>query len=378
MKLLPLLLLSAHTIWATISPGINQFGFDISYALKSPSNMVVSPFSLSSSLSMCASGSASQTFVQMTDILHMPSNRGDMDKGFHTLFEQLSKTVSVTNSLWVQSGGLFSPLYLERVVTDYRGELRQVDFRKDPERAREEINEFVVKKTFGRILELFKPHQIQSLTTCVLINTIYLRAPFRSPFDVTHTRMRPFSISSSSTVQVPMMYQKSDFPIYKGTHFSVIEMPYASGSLVLWIILPDQIGLLPWSTVAEEIQAIRQGFKRYMVELHLPKFVVKSDLSLVSTLKKMGMTLPFSQGADFSLIVDNQSIAIDQVQHQSFFSVDEIGTEAAAGSGVGMVIKALPPSQPLPFVVDRPFHFLLVDKSSDTILFMGQLVNPGK
>jgi serpin B len=109
------------------------------------------------------------------------------------------------------------------------------------------------------------------------------------------------------------------------------------------------------------------------VILTLPKFDFASKFNLKQTLSDMGMPVAFSGGADFSGIADGGGF-ISGVYHDAFVAVDEKGTEAAAATAVA-IAKGIP-GGPVEFTVDRPFIFLIRDIETNTILFMGRVLNP--
>jgi serpin B len=108
----------------------------------------------------------------------------------------------------------------------------------------------------------------------------------------------------------------------------------------------------------------------------MPKFEFESEFSLVDTLIEMGMPTAFSGAADFSGMTGNPELAISDVLHKAFVSVDEAGTEAAAATAVIMEETAMP-DQPVELTLDRPFIFLIRDIETGAILFVGRVLNPG-
>jgi len=336
---------------------------------------------------MCAAGAKGKTFNQMRHVLHLPSTAAEMDLGFKTLFHQLMPkeedqvVLDLAQGLWMQTGAKFLPLYQSRVVNDYMGTLRQANFKEEPTRASEEINQWVKEETRGKIINLFKPNQITPQTRLVVVSAIYLKAPFLHPFESTHTRDSTFTVNENRTVKIPLMYQKNYFPYYEGKYYSVIEIPYQPDEreVVLWVILPHSLEeeeylFTDWGLSAME--SVKKGLKPAYIELHLPRFQIRTDLSLVEHLKKMGMTIPFSEKANFSLITDEEQLSIDQVEHQAYLSIDEKGSVAAAATGATMGLTSAPPEKTIPFIVDHPFSFLIFDKKSETILFMGYVKDP--
>jgi len=107
----------------------------------------------------------------------------------------------------------------------------------------------------------------------------------------------------------------------------------------------------------------------------MPKFEFESEFGLVDTLDNMGMPASFSAQADFSGMNGTRDLAITDILHKAFVSVDEAGTEAAAATAV-IIGETAMPGEPVEVTVDRPFVFLIRDIKTDSILFIGRVMNP--
>ncbi|MCD6270270.1 serpin family protein, partial [bacterium] len=114
--------------------------------------------------------------------------------------------------------------------------------------------------------------------------------------------------------------------------------------------------------------------KEQKVDIYIPKFKFETKYFMANTLKKMGMPTAFGPGADFSGINGKGGIWISQVIHQAFVDVNEEGTEAAAATAV-IVEKGMVRTTPV-FRADHPFMFLIQERKSGNILFMGKVANP--
>ena len=55
--------------------------------------------------------------------------------------------------------------------------------------------------------------------------------------------------------------------------------------------------------------------------------------------------------------------------------VDEKGTEAAAVTTIGVEVTSVPP-QSKQFIIDKPFIFAIRERTTNALLFIGQIVNP--
>jgi serpin B len=126
---------------------------------------------------------------------------------------------------------------------------------------------------------------------------------------------------------------------------------------------------------ANHIGGLLDGLTYQEVTLTMPKFRVESDFGLAKTLQTMGMTDAFSSNADLSGMDGTQELFIQDVVHKAFVDVDEAGTEAAAATAVIIALKAMP-RQPVQVTIDRPFVFFIRDIQTNTVLFVGRIVDP--
>ena len=124
---------------------------------------------------------------------------------------------------------------------------------------------------------------------------------------------------------------------------------------------------------AERLAAITAALAPTDVKLYLPRFAFGSELNLADTLSALGMPDAFDvMRADFSGMTGKPDLRISNVVHQAVVAVDELGTEAAAATGITMEIV----SMPRVVIADRPFVFVIWDRPTNTILFMGRVVDP--
>jgi serpin B len=209
-----------------------------------------------------------------------------------------------------------------------------------------------------------------------LINAIYFKADWTHQFDKSRTADAPFRLVDGSEVTVDMMAHGAEVParILWNQDLMALELSYGGDAYVMTVLLPDEP-----AGIRELLDLLTQeNWNAWLDQLHeaevyvqLPKFTLEYELVLNEVLKALGMAEAFTGAADFTNMYAPGGIWIDQVKHKSFVKVDEEGTEAAAATSVSMVTSA-PPM----FVVDRPFVFLLREKLSGTILFMGKIMDP--
>jgi len=371
---------------AELARGINRFAFDLYGRLgEGEGNLFVSPYSLSTALAMTYAGARGETAEQIDRMLRFPiesprlhSANGALIRGLQS--GEHSYQLSVANALWGQEGIRFRPDFLKLAEGEYGARLDSVDFRGDAAGARQQINAWVSEQTKGKIKELLKPPNPSPQTALVLTNAVYFRAAWAVPFSEAMTKPEDFRAAADSVVRVPMMHQTGLFGYLDGEQFQALELPYDGGDLSMMILLPKQAdGLdgLERSMGGDKAAGRLSGLKPSRVAVALPKFRLSSAFELKPVLSAMGMPLAFSPKADFSGISEGEDLAVSDVVHEAYVSVDEKGTEAAAASAVIMGRSAPPTGPIVTFRADHPFVFLIRDRATGCILFIGRVRNPG-
>lgn len=383
---LPFLLAGALSAADGVAPGLNQFATNIYRDLaRGRGNLFLSPFSISTALSMAMQGARGTTAEEMAAVLH----RLQQDKAYSTemasLVDQLVKNGNSggnqllnANGLWVQRGFPILSDFKQSLQSQYGAPIRETDFAGNPEQARAAINSWTEQQTKGRIRELFAPGSLNGSNRLVLTSAIYFLGKWQSAFSPKATRPAQFR-SPSGAVQADFMHQTGTFG-YGETHAGqILEMKYAGTPVVFDILLPKSdtgIGDLDGSIDPAELATWLGNVSSRSVEVSLPKFRAESEFSLKETLSRMGMPTAFSGRADFSGIDDRKDLMLSAVRHEAFVDVTEEGTEAAAATGVGVALVSMQVTPRTVFRADHPFLFLIRDTRSGAILFAGRLLNP--
>lgn len=367
------------------------FGFELYEKLvevKPDKNLFYSPYSISVALAMTYGGAEDQTETEMAktlnfnlkeDILHRAFNKTDQllnslgssgsQKG--TPFE-----LSISNSVWAQKGFEFVQQYLDLLATQYGAGLRAVDFQEKPEKARRLINELVAKQTKDKIEKLMPEGSIKPSTRMVLTNAIYFNASWKNKFDEEDTSKGEFQLKDGSTKQVDMMSQTSDFTFVDTKNAKLAALPYVGDNASMIVALPDKdtsLEQFEQNLSADTFERLEMEGSNKRVELQMPKFDYKSEFNLTETLSDMGMPTAFSGQADFSGM-SPESLLIQSIIHKATVTVDEKGTEAAAATGVVVGETAVP--QTVEMRLNRPFVFAIKDHETNSILFVGRVLDP--
>jgi serine protease inhibitor len=337
---------------------------DLYKELEGEDNVAFSPVSILGAMSMAGFGAQGETREEIFSGLGLPLNTtsGELGSYLNGLSLEGEARLDVANALVLTGGGILGS-YQQMVREDFDAEVFSGGL--------EEINGWVSKKTQGKIPKMLE--ELSSASACVLLNAVYFKGKWASPFEVEATVKAPFTLGSGQRVGVDMMRQRGDFPFVSNENFSAVALPY-EGPLMMVVVLPEKGFVLD----REFFKGLPYQFRGDVskVDLMLPKFTLETSLDLVSSFKNLGMDLPFDlDKADFSLM-SQQSLAISQIKHKVFIAVDEKGTEAAAATAIVMMVGSMAVPLVHEFKVDRPFFFVIVELSSNAILFCGKVEDP--
>jgi len=380
---------------AKVAEGCNRFAFDLYARLKgAEGNLFLSPYSISTALTMTYAGARGETADQMAKVLCLPASGEDVHGAYGALQNDLNAAgakgafdLVVANRLWGQKGYGFLPDYLALVEKKYGAGLEQVDFAGATEAARQTINVWIEKQTRDKIKDLLKPGVLDAMTRLVLTNAIYFKGKWAEEFDKKLTRDEDFFLTPEKKVAAPLMHQKAKFGYFEGDGLQALELPYQGDRLTMVVLLPkrnvppgakDGLAALETALSAEKLAEWIGQLRRREVQVALPRFKTTAEFSLAETLVAMGMADAFNpNAADFSGMTGTKDLFISAVVHKAFVDVNEEGTEAAAATGVVVGVTSMPEPPPV-FRADHPFLFLIRDTKTGAILFLGRILDPTK
>ncbi|XP_023929993.1 leukocyte elastase inhibitor-like isoform X1 [Lingula anatina] len=363
-----------------------NFALNMFQNLKAESdNIFFSPFSITTALSMVLLGAKGDTRSEMKRVMGY-SNIPSIHEHYKRLLTRLTKSgnkylLRIANRLFGRAGFDFNQKYIDDSGRYYDAPLDLQDF-SQPSATTRYINNWVEQQTNNKIVDFLPNNFINPQLILILVNAIYFKGTWTSKFSVSNTRLQPFFTSNVNQETVPMMFQKQSFPYGTSALLKckILELPY-HGDASMVIFLPDQIddlghlerSLTSASVVDEALFTLRDQ----TVIVYLPKFKLSNmRLDLKPVLIQMGMSKMFSLGADLSGIGGKPGdLFVSKAIHEAFVDVNEEGTEAAAATAIGVFFTSLISVTPV-FRADRPFVFLIREKSSGTVLFMGRLMNP--
>jgi serpin B len=367
----------------------NEFALDLCqrYQAQEEGNIFFSPYSISSALAMTYEGAGGETAKEMQSVFYFPENEENLRNGYKQLNQAINQAdkdyqLRVANALWAEEDFGFLTEYFNLVNRYYGAEVTNLDFKSNAEESRLTINDWIEEQTENKIKDLIPADAINPLTRLILTNAIYFKGDWLQEFDQNQTTERDFKISEGEVVRVEMMQrtdEEAEFNYFQNEQLQVLELPYQGEELSMLIFLPKEndINALGNDLTVEKIEEWKEGLREQRVKVYLPKFKFETKYFMKEDLSDMGMPSAFSNLADFSGMTGRKDLFISEVIHQAFIDVNEEGTEAAAATAVVMELLSAGPGSEIPiFRADHPFIFMIQQKDSGNILFLGRVMNP--
>jgi serpin B len=379
--------------------GINHFTLDLFKRMGQPNdNLFLSPASVSTAMALAYRGARGVTADELRRVLYFsapPETYLSVQAPIlrAMTFSATGRELSTNNSLWVQDGLSLNPAYLADTAANAGAGLWQVDYRADPDRARVTINQWVSDKTHDRINNLLSPEDVTNKTRAILVNTIYWKGHWETAFPIAATKTQPFHLLDGETIPALLMHQEAGYQVLERNGVKAIDLPYRGGEVSMTVLMPNRAGGLPAfeagltdATLTRWLAALDASEARPTI-VTLPKMHLEWSGDLVGAFKALGVSAAFDARADFygmAAVPSDQVLAIGHIIHQTWLDVDEEVSEAAAATAVVedvIVTRLLNPPKPKPpfvFRADKPFLFLLRDRRTHAILFIGRYTGPTK
>ncbi|KAJ8410756.1 hypothetical protein AAFF_G00187130 [Aldrovandia affinis] len=398
LGVLPLLLLQVSCRAADVPEDITaDFSVKLYHQLRASlgeENIIFSPLSVSIALGMVELGARGASLNEIRQALgynHLKT--GDEFSLLRNVTQALSaeetkNMVKLANSLFLQTGVHFNPDFLQLMKKYFRAEIETVDFSESAAVA-EQINNWVENHTESKIQNLLSADDFSSVTRLTLVNAVYFRGSWKNQFRPENTRTFSFSKDDGSEVQTLMMYQQGDFfygefsdgSTEAGGVYQVLEMPYEDEVMSMMIVLPRQevpLAALEPIIKAHVLEDWANNVKKQKVEVYLPRFKVEQKIDLRESLQELGIKNIFTKDADLSAMVgemtDGKDLFIGKAVQKAYLEVTEEGAEGAAGSGMIALTRTLVLYPQV--MADHPFFFLIRNRKTGSILFMGRVLNP--
>lgn len=350
----------------------------------SDSNLFISPFSVSTALSMALNGASGQTYTDIQNTIELVGlSEEERNLAYRTLHELLSGIdekvlFEIANSMWYANHFAILPEFVQMNQDYFYAEVAALDF--SAPSALDIINGWVNDKTHGKINKILD--FIPADAVLYIINAIYFKAMWLHAFDKDYTKEENFYVDAQTPLKTPMMKTTAELKYFKDNLVQIVELPYGQGNFNMTVFLPlegislndfiSQLDGNQWDGYLSQLE-VKNG------TVSFPKLKVEYKLLMNDVLKQLGMASSFDPTlADFSRIRSSGGIYISRVIHKTFVEIDEEGTEAAAVTLIEFRETSSGGEPELDFFmnINRPFMFVIRENETGAVLFMGKIVEP--
>lgn len=359
-----------------------DFAFDflkrVNEEEKKDANAFVSPLSLHIALGMLLNGTNGQTAQEIQKTLKLDAQTlSEANQTYASLMENLPNVdpkvkLNLANSVWYRNTFGVETSFQDVLRKSFKAEVTPLDFAKSTE-AKATINDWASRQTNGKIKNVIS--EVKPEHVMFLMNALYFKGDWKTQFKVDQTVDTPFKLVSGTTKSVKMMRLNTNLRRAFRPTYTAFELPYANGNYAMTVLLPNansSADVLINSLNGANWTALQKDMTEGTMDIGLPRFTLQYEISLNNALAKMGMPTVFSDAADLTKINAKGGLKVDMVKQNTFVAVDEVGTEAAAVTTIGVVVTSVP----VAYICDRPFVFVIHEKTSNTVLFTGKIVDP--
>ncbi|XP_046668946.1 serine protease inhibitor 88Ea-like isoform X1 [Homalodisca vitripennis] len=356
-------------------------------------NVFISPLSIYNALLLAYFVSRGHTEESLHKFLYLPANQDKLDMLLSYRVQRLITSSGEYKSQFNTANRLF--VSVDQTVLDcmsfyFNDEIEMVDFSgRGLTQAVDRINNWVAQQTKNNIQNMVSADSINPGSQLILANAAYFKGDWKTQFDERDTRMVSFFVNKDKSVMVPMMYQQETFKHWRSNEAGaeIVDLPYKGSNISLLLLLPDPSReMYPAASLLRRLNTtiVRNIIRESVnprnddkVEIRIPKFNVERTLELTGILESLGIGDLFRSTSDLTGLTGGPRIRLNNAIHKAKIQVDERGTEAAAATA--LTDTRIPGSS---FDCDRPFIYLLLDKSGDidraTLLFAGIYTDPTK
>ncbi len=344
-------------------------------------NFFISPLSVAYALGMAYNGADGSTKTQMEDVLHKSGlSLLEINQSYKELMQYLvtndpAVLLTIANSIWYRDNFLVEQSFLDINSNYFNALINPLNF--DDPASKDIINAWVAAQTNNKIQTII--NNINPQDVMYIINAIYFKASWKYEFDPASTIQYPFSLADGSVKNVETMMNGEGYYYCKNSLFEAIELPYGKEDFSMLVFVPvngntvndiiDELNPVNWSNWLSSFQFAEQA------NVFLPKFKYEYEKSLNQILCDLGMPVAFdSFNANFSKINPNAQLYISDVLHKTYVDVNEEGTEAAAVTSISIGTTSVP--QNIMFFANKPFLYVIKEKQTDAIIFMGKIMDP--
>lgn len=374
-----------------VAAGSNRFALDLYRQLsKAPGNLVFSPYGIHRSLAMASTGAVGRTHQELRTVLHAELPEAQFLHALSTLDEQLTVHSRGPNSpsafrsisgMWVDQGFPILGAFSKTLQIEFRVHPEALDLNQR-QQALQRINGWAAEATKGCMPQILD--QLPGSTRMVLANAVHFMGTWASHFPPHATRPGAFIRLDGSRYETALMHQTSQLDFTVVENCKALAMDFRNGPFRMVFMLPERHGFATFENglTLERLARILEGLKAshngQLVKVTLPRFKFDLPIPVQDSVKTLGLQSAFLDSAEFSRL-SPRPLRLDQVAHRALVDVDEEGAVAFSATSVivrGVGMDLLEKQKLVHFRADHPFLFMIQDRSSGAILFMGRVLSP--
>ena len=359
----------------------NDFAFRLFRQVRGQVSQVVSPLSITYDLGLLNNGVAGLTRQEICDVLGFGEAGADGVNQFCrkmlTESPQLDEQtrVMISNAIFLNEPRYLLPAFKEKAETYYDATCETRNFH-DGE-TMDVINRWGNDHTMGMIPYILDDDSFDPNAASYLLNAVYFKGTWTLKFDKADTRDESFD----GREPVPMMHLHNFLPYRESDDWQMLQLPYGNGAYRMTVLLPREgktVGDVLSALDAQMWAAIR-WLPMEEVDVKLPRFETTTGVSLVEPMSALGMPSAFNPLTADIPDFCNIPQYISNMFQAAKIRVDEEGTEAAAITVIETNDSAMPdePKQ-YEFHADRPFLYIISERSTSVIFFIGQYMGEGQ
>ena len=377
----------AYSVNEELAESINNTGMFLYYIMDKSQNTVMSPLAISTSLLMTYMGAKGETAQQIAKGLNLTIPQKSVSSAYLSLANHLTEgggKVQIGASMWIDKRSNVLGSYKSLISKEFDGSIHSVNFLR-PQIAANTINEWVYEKSNKNITKFINPSLLSSSTRMILINSLFLKGSWETPFPTQNTGQQPFLKKDGSSVPCKMMRQSSEVYYFENDASQVVALPIENlnSHLAFVIFLPKKHPEDLYNFYYSQDEKNPEGFISYLkylkkayVNISIPKFIISQKLNLVPLYRALGINEALSTKADFSGIDGTKNLMISEAFQQSVLSIDEGGIFATSGTSSSFNIKSSTRDDAAQFIANHPFLYAIYDFDTKLLLFLGECQNP--
>ena len=343
-------------------------------------NWSVSPLSASEVLGLMANGANGETLEQLCDLMGVKDvPLADVNSYYKNVKKQLLEVdntakVNLANALFIDDRFSLLPDFMQLCNDYYDALINFASF--DEETTWIDMDKWVSEQTNAKVQN--RPQILEEYAR--IINAMYFKGVWAEQFDkAVSEKFYPNYPNESYFVNVQMMKKYGNYGYARSEHFEACEIAYGNGAFSMVVMLPiDDTDINEQLTklTCEEYASLIDDIDVHKMSICLPKWESECEIDLAKVITAERYNKIFELTSDYSKLSGDGICFLSSFQN-NYIKVDETGTEAASSTISSDINIAPLPNPDYVFNVNRPFFYLIKEKSTGAILLMGKVSKIG-